>query len=257
MRGRRSAVLSGLVLGAVLAVAVIAAPVAAKHHKHKPKFVVGPGNLVAPLTIPTNPRPGAVPHCRKPTIKCIESVVKRLRATEAAFGCNHLAVFATTYRVLTQVMLRTLRSDPHFFADMRYLFYEDALFASVYLNNMRAWQVGQRVSPAWQTAFGAAVSGDLNAAQDMLMGINAHVQNDMAFVIAALGHAPGPGLTKADHDKENEILAVAYQEVVSEIKRRYDPLLDVTNSSLTPLDDEAGLELTKSWREDVWKHADQ
>ena len=264
MRGRRHAALAAAVLGVVMLAAVPAASTAGpkhghRHHHHKPKFVVGPGNLVAPLTIPANPHPGPVPNCRKPSIKCVESSARRLRNVEAAFGCDHRAVFATTYRILTQVMLKTLRADPHYFDDMKYLFYEDALFADVYIANVRAWIAGKRVAPAWQTLFEVAASGDQNGAQDMLLGINAHVQNDMPFVIAALGTSPAVkgGLTYADHEKENEILAVAYQTVVDEIQRRYDPILAETNSSLTPLDDFAGLELVKQWREDVWTHANQ
>jgi hypothetical protein len=265
MTGRRHAALAAAILGLVMLAAVPAVSSAGPkpghrhyHHHHKPKFVVGRGNLVAPLTIPANPHPGPVPNCRKPSIKCVVSAARRLRNVEAAFGCDHRAVFASTYRVLTQVMLQTLRADPHFFGNMRYLYFEDALFADVYIANTRAWIAGKRVAPAWQTLFQVAASGDQNAAQDMLLGINAHVQNDMPFVIAALGTAPiKGGLTKADHDKENEILGAAYQTVVDEIRRRYDPILDATNSSLTPLDDFAGLELVKQWREDVWTHANQ
>jgi Family of unknown function (DUF5995) len=263
MTGRRHAALAAVVFGIVmLAVPPAAFPAGTKHghrHHHKPKFVVGPGNLVAPLTIPANPHPGPVPNCRRPSIKCVANAAQRLRKVEAAFGCDHRAVFATTYRVLTQVMLKTLTDNPHFFDHMRYLYYEDALFADVYIGNTRAWIQGRRVSPAWQTNFQVAASGDLNAAQDMLLGINAHVQNDMPFVIAALGTSPGVkgGLTYSDHEKENEILGVAYQTVVDEIRRDYDPILDVTNSSLTPLDDFAGLQLVKQWREDVWTHANQ
>jgi hypothetical protein len=92
----------------------------------------------------------------------------------------------------------------------------------------------------------------------MLLGINAHVQNDMPFVLAALGTHTRNGLTrKADHDAENEILADAYQEVVSEVERRYDPAVGLTNSTLTPLDDAAGLQLVKQWREEVWTNANR
>jgi len=186
------------------------------------------------------------------------TVMRRLKARQTHFGCDHRAVFATTYRVLTEQMVKALRENPHLFADPKYLYTEDALFASVYINNVHAWEAGKRVSPAWQIAFSSAENGDLNAAQDMLLGINAHVQNDMAFVIASLSTAPRKGgLTYADHEVENGVLANAYQAVVDEIRRRYDPLLDVTNSSATPLDDEAGLTLVKQWREDVWKHANE
>ena len=92
----------------------------------------------------------------------------------------------------------------------------------------------------------------------MLLGINAHVQNDMPFVIAALGvRAPDGTSRKADHDRMNVVLNAAYKQVVAAVRRRSDPQLDLTNSPATPLDDAAGLEMVKSWREGVWRNAER
>jgi hypothetical protein len=90
----------------------------------------------------------------------------------------------------------------------------------------------------------------------MLLGINAHVQNDMPFVIAALNtKTPGGVSRKPDHDRENEVLAAAYQKVVDEVERRYDPAVGATNPDGVPVDDVAGLEVVKQWREEVWRNA--
>jgi hypothetical protein len=246
----------------VLLAALTVSPALAKHHRHRhmPKLVVGPGNLVAPLTMPAHPHPGPVPHCRarKATVSCVQTALRRLRGVEAAMGCDHRAVFATTYRVLTQAALKAVRANPGIFTDPSYFYREDALFVDVFIANTKAWAAGARVSPAWETANQEAASGDLTAAQDMLLGINAHVQNDMAFVIAALGTQPiKGGLSYHDHEVFNDTLASAYQDVVDAVRRRYDPSLSITNSDATTLDDYAGLQLVKQWREDVWTHANQ
>ena len=238
-------------------VATAALPGGVGARKHR-KFVVGRDNLVAPLAIPANPRPGPVPHCPRARLSCLRTTVDRLERRETRLGCDHRAVFATTYRVLTQVMVRTLKGNPRFFRWPRYLYFEDGLFADVYMANSRAWDRGERVSPAWQVAFETAAHGEVNAAQDMLLGINAHVQNDMPFVLAALGTETRKGVSrKADHDAENEILADAYQEVVSEVERRYDAAVGLTNSTLTPLDDALGLQMVRDWREQVWRNANR
>ena len=92
----------------------------------------------------------------------------------------------------------------------------------------------------------------------MLLGINAHVQRDMPYVLATVGlRTPEGKSRKRDHDVGNQILADAYEAVVRDIERRYDPFLAVTNSSATPLDDFAGLELVKGWRERVWRNAER
>jgi hypothetical protein len=219
-------------------------------------LVIEADNLVAPLEVPRRPLPGPVPGCRHASLRCVSLTVRRLKALEQRMGCNHRAVFATTYRVLTQVALETVRRNPRFLRYPSYFHFQDALFADIYLATGRAWAAGRRVGPAWQIAFEAARDGDLLASQDMLLGINAHVQNDMPFLLAALGtHTRRGHSRKVDHDTENGILERAYQRVVDAVERRYDPSLAVTNPDDSNADDITGLELVAGWREDVWRNA--
>jgi hypothetical protein len=211
-----------------------------------------------PVASSSDVQPGPVANCKRPKPKCIRLVVKRLRGAQERFGCDHRAVFATTYLVLTETFLETLRRDPDLVADRRYLFTEDALFANFYFRTLRTADRGGEVPPAWEIAFDTAREGEVNAAQDMLLGINAHVQSDMPFVIAALGlRTPDGDSRKPDHDATNAVLADAYQRVVDEVERRYDPMLAVTNPDGVPADDAAGLELVRSWRERVWRNAER
>jgi hypothetical protein len=92
----------------------------------------------------------------------------------------------------------------------------------------------------------------------MLLGINAHVQNDMPFVLAALGLRTRSGASrKEDHDVINEVLDSSYEKVVRAVRDRFDPQVGLTNSELTPADDVLGLELVKGWRELVWRNAER
>jgi hypothetical protein len=210
------------------------------------------------LPSPSKPQPGAVPYCRKATVRCIDTELSRLRAAQRQLGCDHRGVFATTYLELTRTLRATLREQPRFFRYPRYLYTEDALFADVYFNTLRDYRRGRPVAPAWQIALDTARSGQVNAGQDMLLGINAHVQNDMPFVVAALGLRTRAGDTrKPDHDRVNEVLDRAYEPVVSAVARRYDPLVSTTNASWNPLDDVGGLEMVKGWREQVWRNAER
>ena len=253
MGPRRRSILAVAALAAVFAAGPAGSPVRAAPH-----FVVAKGHLVAPLATPAHPHPGPVPGCRHAGLNCLQTTIRRLHQREDKLGCDHRAVFATTYRVLTQVMLERLRKEPRFFRFPRYLYFEDGLFADVYVANSAAWPRGRRVPPAWRIAFETARDSDVTAAQDMLLGINAHVQNDMPFVLAALGQRTRGGVSrKPDHDRENEILADAYQRVVDTVERRYDPSVGVTNPDGVPADDVAGLEIVKRWREDVWRNAER
>ena len=136
-----------------------------------------------------------------------------------------------------------MRANPNFFRYPRYLYTEDALFANVYLDTLKAWQRGEPVPPAWRIALENAAAGDLNGGQDMLLGINAHVQNDMPFVLAALGLRT-PGATRAGRPRRRERGPQPCLRVGRPGGRfPYDPLITVTNSPATPLDDAAGLEM--------------
>jgi len=210
------------------------------------------------LPSPNRPQPHGVPYCRTPRLGCVDTEVRRLRSAQRRFRCDHRAVFATTYLELTRTLRATVRRDPRFFRWPRYLYTEDALFADVYFNTLRDYRRGRAVPLAWRIAFDTARSGQVNAGQDMLLGINAHVQNDMPFVVAALGLRTPRGATrKPDHDRVNEVLDRAYQPVVNAVAERYDPLIFTTNASWNPLDDMAGLEMVKGWREGVWRNAER
>jgi len=241
---------------AVVVIAVLAAGASARGSDH-------PANVHWERFLPALPtsseiQPRSVPYCRRARMRCIDVEVRRLRRLQRRLGCDHRAVFATTYLELTKTLRHVLRERPHFLRYPRYLYVEDALFANVYFKSIRRWNRGKPVPEAWAVAFEAAESGDVNATQDMLLGINAHVQNDMPFVLAALGLRTRSGASrKEDHDAINEVLDRSYPTVVNAVRDRFDPQVGLTNSDSTPVDDVAGLELVKGWRELVWRNAER
>ena len=211
-----------------------------------------------PLDVANDVQPGPVKNCKKPKMRCVRKTMKRMRKIQARLGCDHRAVFATTYLTLTETYYELLRERPDFVEDRKYLFTEVAQFANYYFRTLRAHANGKRVPPAWEIALDTAADKEVNGAQDMLLGINAHVQSDMPFVIAELGlETPEGKSRKPDHDIVNAVLEMAYQRVVDEVERRYDPFLAVTNPDGVPVDDAAGLELVRTWREGVWRNAER
>ena len=241
------------IIAAVLAL-LAAAPVA------HAQTATPPPNLPWPDVLPAAPggtgvQPGPVPGCRRATMRCVDSVIRKLKARRDRLGCDHRAVFANTYLLLTKEIKRTMKRNPRFFSDNRWLIYEDVTFANFYF---ALYKRGAQLPEAWQIAFDTAATGDHNAAQDMLLGINAHVQRDMPYVLAGVGIRKPDGTSrKRDHDIGNRILGNAYETIVRDVERRYDPFLALSNSSATPLDDFGGLEMVKGWREGVWRNAER
>ncbi len=241
-------------VAAVLAAWVLLAPVARAAEPVDVPWTT----LLPALPSPNGTTGGPQPRCRSGKLRCVRQTIRRLAARERHFGCDHRAVFATTYKTLTQVMLRTMKADPAFFYDRRGIVFQVALFSDIYFRTLTRYRLGQPVDDAWKIALDAAADGDVQGAGDMLLGINAHVQNDMPFMLAAITLRNAKGHSrKDDHDAENRILDDAFDEVAREVGRRYDPLATTILVGGSPVTDVFGAELVKTWREGVWRNAER
>src|SRR5688572_5786690 len=173
------------------------------------------------LPSPSQTHPNRVAHCKRATLRCVRVQIRRMRALQERLGCDHKAVFTTTYLVLTEALRDALLAEPRMLRWPKWFFREDALFANVYFRSVRRWEQGREVPPAWRIAFETAEGKEVLGSQDMLLGINAHVQNDMPFVIAQLGLRDRKGQArKPDHDLTNDVLAAAYEDVVTAVRER-------------------------------------
>src|SRR3954465_8532415 len=215
-------------------------------------------SLLPPMEVPNTVQPGPVSYCHEATIGCVDETIARMRVLRRRLGCDHRALFATTYLLLTEEIRKTVVNEPHFYRDNEWLIYLDVLFAKYYFDTTANYEAHRRVPDAWGIGFDTAAHGDANAGQDMLLGINAHVQRDMPFVMAGVGlRKPDGSSRKPDHDAANEILRRAYDRIVKTIADQYDPMISTTNSEATPVDNIGGLELVKEWREGVWRNAER
>ena len=117
--------------------------------------------------------------------------------------------------------------------------HEDVLFARYYFAAHDAWTAGRTASvpPAWRVAFDAARDRAVSANGNLLLGINAHVQRDLPFVLYSVGLVKPDGTSrKPDHDRVNQILNRVTDDVIAEVARRFDPTIDDANLPTT-LDD--------------------
>ena len=247
-----------LVIGLLLAVLALAAAPASADPAPGAYPYIPWTELLPPGASSTAYQPGPEPNCDGPaTMACMDGVIDRLRAHRDAWGCNHRAVFSDTYALLSEQLKKSIE-DPGFFGDDDYLIYEAVAFENYYEDMVAKSTSGKPYPEAWRIANQVASQPNSNAAVDMLLGINAHVQRDMPYVVAAQGlRTPAGETRKPDHDAVNKVLAAAYEPIVEDIAGRYDPIVSLTNSKWTPIDDVGGLEVVKEWREGVWRHAEQ
>jgi hypothetical protein len=241
---------------AVLALVVLALGLPAAAAAEDPPFV-GWTALLPGLSLPydaTSPD-----DCIAGRVQCVDKTVRQMtkRFEPLASSCDHNAIFALTYLRVTEEYRRTVES-PTFFADTAFVNHEDAVFAGYYFAAYDAWKAGETadVPPAWRIALDAARDRSVSAYGDLLLGINAHVQRDLPFVVYSLGMVKPDGTSrKPDHDRVNQILNRVTDDLIAEIARRFDPTIDDTNLPTT-LDDFGLFQTVVSWREAAWRHAE-
>jgi len=200
------------------------------------------------------------PSCQMGTLQCVDSVVREMtsRFDSLAASCDHKAIFSLLYLRTTEEYRRTVATNPQFFRDPAYVNHEDSLFADYYFWAMDATGAKFAAVPlAWQIAMDAASRREVSGTGDLLLGMNAHINRDLPFVLAEKGLThPDGSSRKPDHDKVNEILhRVTQGPVLDEAARRFDPSITSTDLPGTRLDNEVLFKLVTGWREQAWHHA--
>ena len=241
---------------ALLALVLLALARPATAVAEDPPFV-GWSSLLPGLSLPydvTSPD-----DCIAGRVQCVDRVIREMtrQFEPLASSCDHDAIFALTYLRLTEEYRRTVET-PTFFDDTPFVNHEDVVFAGYYFAAFDAWQDGRTafVPPAWRVAFGAARDRAVSANGNLLLGINAHVQRDLPFVLYSIGLVKPNGTSrKPDHDRVNQILNRLTDDLIAEIARRFDPTIDDGNLRTT-LDDFVLFQLLASWRETAWRHAE-
>jgi hypothetical protein len=205
------------------------------------------------------PAPGVAIEdpCPSGRAGCVDRVIREMRTRLRPLlrGCHHDAVFALVYLRVTEEYRRTLVADPDVFADPAYVNREDAAFAAMYFSARDAHLAGRPAPPAWRVAFEASRTRSVTGVGDLLLAMNAHINRDLPFVLAALGlRRPDGTSRKSDHDAVNAILHRAYGPALDEVAARLDPSIDDADLP-TGIDDEVLFQLVVAWREAAWRNA--
>src|SRR3954468_19151577 len=235
----------------LISVVLLAAPSAAR--AEDPPYVAWTALLPS---LATGFDPSSANDCTAGRTRCVDAVIREMdrRFDPLAESCDHDSIFALAYLRTTEEYRRTIE-DPTFFEDTAFVNHEDVVFAHLYFDAFDAWHKGRRedVAPAWAIAFRAAANRELPASGDLELGINAHVQRDLPFALAAIGLVKPDGSSrKTDHDRVNRFLNRVMDDLVLAIARRSDPTIDDT-SLPTTIDDLLTFQVIPAWRETAWR----
>ncbi len=164
--------------------------------------------------------------------------------------CDHNALFAATYIVTT----RTVRTaavagefeSPEFISDFA------ASFAQRYFESRDAWIDGRTadIPQAWVVALAASDDRRVSSVGDLLLGMNAHISRDLAYVVAETIPV-GDESRRRDFLHFNDLVARAGPQILETLRTTYDP----TITALVPFGLFGGASfesLITAWREESY-----
>jgi hypothetical protein len=245
MRGRRRRAWSAA-LAVALSVSVLAGTAAASD----PLYLNWATELPA---LASEYDASALDDCRRGRIQCVDKVIREMtrRFDGLAAACDHDALFSLAYLRTTEEYKRAAETAG-FFEDTSFVNFEDAVFARYYFEAYDAWHAGNAAAtpPAWRVALRAADERAVDAGTNVLLGISAHINRDLPFVLWEIGLVKPDGTTrKTDHDRVNDFLARVL--FYSEAKARFDPSLPEDGQS------PGAINLVVAWREQAWRNAER
>ena len=163
------------------------------------------------------------------------------------------AVFLSIYTHMTRAVQRSVEREV--FADPDWMRAYTVTFANYYREAFLAFEQGRRqaVPEPWRIAFDTAVAGDALVVQDAFLGINAHINYDLALTLRDVGLDPNRRQKRTDHRAINDILARLVDAQQAALAEIYAPGIDEVDAILGGFDETVSLfSLTES-RKQAWR----
>jgi len=203
--------------------------------------------------------PTSANDCVAGRTSCVKQTLLELNRIlqDAGRSCSGHAVFALAYTRITQTYVWS-REQPGFYEDVAFANHQDAVFAKYYTDAWTNWRDGNRaaVPKSWLLAFDASADHAVSGTGDLLLGINAHVNRDLPYVLASVGLvAPDGTSRKPDFDKVERFLAKTSEPMLAEDTQRFDQSMDDAHD---PLDATYSvvMQALSAARENAWRNAE-
>jgi uncharacterized protein DUF5995 len=184
----------------------------------------------------------------------IEDVLKILDGiiAECKAARDPLGYFPALYRQVTLEVKQGIAAG--FFDNGPRMARFDALFANRYFAAYQAFRSGGQPTKSWRVAFDGTRSGQLIILQDLLVGINAHINLDLGVVAGETFQGAALAGFHDDFDKINDILGGLLPKVEM-VVGQFSPLLGIL-SRIGGRDVIEVLDFSMdAARDDAWLHA--
>lgn len=167
--------------------------------------------------------------------RSLEEVVAGFSTLEQRFRAakDRRSIFLTLYGVVSAEMRG--RAASGVFADPAWVERYAVAFANLYREALEAYDAGRTaaVPRAWQLCFDTAAAGTGLVVQDVLLGVNAHVNNDLALALNRVSVDPDRERRRRDHNAVNQVLTGVTERATERLASLYAP-------GITTMDDAAG-----------------
>ena len=165
------------------------------------------------------------------------------------------SMFLTVYSRVTEAVGKRIDrggfEEPDWVAD--YL----VTFANLYREAVHDFEAGNlnALADPWQLAFEAAEQEGYHALRHVALGINAHINYDLALALDEVGIERNRGRKRADHAAVNEVLGRLVDGNQDRPAENYDPSIVAIDESLGDLDDLFSILTIDECRDSAWRTA--
>jgi hypothetical protein len=180
-------------------------------------------------------------------LAALTAVEQTLRARQ-----DRRAIFTTAYLVITGAIQRQIQAG--WFSDNQWVDQYAIRFANLYREALLAYESGNlgAVPKAWRLSFDTSLHNRGLLIQDLVLGINAHINHDLALALVDVGIDPDRGQRYHDHTRVNEILQAATDRLQDQVCDLYAPILRLLDLAGGRLDEELASFSVGKARESAW-----
>ncbi len=171
-------------------------------------------------------------------------------------------VFVTAYLTITKAVAAQCDADG--FRDVPWVrsylvafgtLYRDALHRDATARRSDAPAEIRRVPKAWRVAFDAASARRGWVIQHLMLGVNAHINHDLALALLMAGIDGDRATCYADHTAVNQVLERATLALKTEVSLKWAPLLERLDQAAGTLDDDVTVFSIAKARDHAWAMA--
>jgi hypothetical protein len=187
----------------------------------------------------------------------VEETHERLGTLLSAFEerADHRAIFLSIYARMTGAVARRVRRGE--FADPEWVGEYLVAFANRYRVAVRDYEAGafDDLATPWLLAFEAAERGESLVVQDAALGVNAHINYDLALALDDVGVGPNREERYRDHCAVIDVIAELVDETQRALADRDAAGLATLDAALGRLDERLTVFAIDECRESAWRTA--